>query len=107
MVAGCAIAYAEATGKGAAEVLYSGQSAIGPLLAGHAGYSVGALGLLVACKGPAYCASLSAFRGGPVFPAMFSGAAGARPSPTWRGCRSPPRSRRGSVPCASRCCGCR
>ncbi|CAM5650638.1 chloride channel protein [Streptomyces viridifaciens] len=76
VVAGCAIAYAEATGKGAAEVLYSGQSAIGPLLAGHAGYSVGALGLLVACKGLAYCTSLSAFRGGPVFPAMFLGAAG-------------------------------
>ncbi|MFD8703421.1 chloride channel protein [Kitasatospora sp. NPDC059648] len=76
VVAGCAIAYAEATGKGAAEVLYSGQGVMGPLLAGHAGYSAGALVLLVACKGLAYSASLSAFRGGPVFPAMFVGAAG-------------------------------
>ena len=28
------------------------------------------------CKGLAYCVSLSSFRGGPVFPAMFIGAAG-------------------------------
>jgi len=32
--------------------------------------------LLVACKGLAYCAALSSFRGGPVFPGMFIGAAG-------------------------------
>ncbi|MFH8387610.1 chloride channel protein [Kitasatospora sp. NPDC018058] len=75
-VAGSAIAYSEATGKDAVDVLYSGQSAMGPLLAGHAGYSAGALVLLVVCKSLAYCASLSAFRGGPVFPAMFVGATG-------------------------------
>lgn len=40
------------------------------------GYSVGALLLLIVCKALAYCASLSSFRGGPVFPAMFVGAAG-------------------------------
>ena len=32
--------------------------------------------LLVACKGIAYGLSLSCFRGGPVFPALFLGAAG-------------------------------
>ena len=32
--------------------------------------------LLVACKGIAYGLSLSSFRGGPVFPALFIGAAG-------------------------------
>ena len=32
--------------------------------------------LLVACKGLAYGLSLSCFRGGPVFPALFIGAAG-------------------------------
>jgi len=32
--------------------------------------------LLVACKGVAYAVSMSGFRGGPVFPAMFVGAAG-------------------------------
>lgn len=75
-VAGLAIAYTEGTGKGASEVLYSGQSALGPLLAHHADYTAGALTLLITCKALAYTASLSAFRGGPIFPAMFVGAAG-------------------------------
>ena len=38
------------------------------------GYSVGVLLLLLACKTLVYGLSLSAFRGGPVFPAMFIGA---------------------------------
>ncbi|MER6095844.1 chloride channel protein [Streptomyces sp. NPDC001728] len=76
LVAALAIAYAEGTGKSATDVLYSGQDALGPLLTDSADYSVGALTLLVACKALAYCASLSAFRGGPIFPAMFLGAAG-------------------------------
>jgi H+/Cl- antiporter ClcA len=75
-VAGLAIAFAEGTGKGSSEVLFSGQSALGPLLAHSATYSLGALVLLVACKGLAYGASLSSFRGGPIFPALFVGAAG-------------------------------
>jgi hypothetical protein len=57
-------------------VLFSGQDDLGPLLGGAAGWSVGALLLLIACKGLAYSLSLSSFRGGPVFPAMFIGAAG-------------------------------
>ena len=76
VVAGLAIAYAEATGKSATEVLYSGQTALDPLLTHGTTYSVGALLLLALCKGLAYCASLSSFRGGPIFPAMFLGAAG-------------------------------
>ncbi|WP_328792637.1 MULTISPECIES: chloride channel protein [unclassified Streptomyces] len=76
VIAGLAIAYAQGTGKAATEVMYSGQSALGPLLADSATYSVGTLTLLVACKGLAYSVSLSAFRGGPIFPAMFLGAAG-------------------------------
>ncbi|MFF4424727.1 chloride channel protein [Streptomyces sp. NPDC001549] len=75
-IAGLAIAYAEGSGKAATEVLYSGQSALGPLLANSADYTAGTLTLLVACKGLAYCVSLSSFRGGPIFPAMFLGAAG-------------------------------
>jgi H+/Cl- antiporter ClcA len=75
-VAGLAIAFAEGTGKGSSEVLFSGQTALGPLIAHSASYTVGALVLLVACKGLAYSASLSGFRGGPTFPAMFVGAAG-------------------------------
>ncbi|MET7451566.1 chloride channel protein [Streptomyces sp. NPDC005574] len=76
VVAGLAIGYAEGTGKAATDVLYSGQTALDPFLTHNAAYSVGALSLLVLCKGLAYCASLSGFRGGPIFPAMFVGAAG-------------------------------
>jgi H+/Cl- antiporter ClcA len=76
VIAGLAIAYAGATGKGSSDVLFSGQSDLGPLIAHSASYTVGALLLLLACKGLAYGASLSSFRGGPTFPAMFLGAAG-------------------------------
>jgi len=76
VVAGLAIGYAEGTGKEATDVLYSGQTALDPLLTHSAAYSVGALLLLVLCKSLAYCVSLSSFRGGPIFPAMFVGAAG-------------------------------
>ncbi|MFE3525373.1 chloride channel protein [Streptomyces sp. NPDC059161] len=76
VVAGLAIGYAQGTGKAATDVLYSGQTALDPLLTHSAAYSVGALSLLVLCKGLAYGASLSSFRGGPIFPAMFVGAAG-------------------------------
>jgi H+/Cl- antiporter ClcA len=75
-VAGLAIAYAAGTGKGSSDVLFSGQDALGPLITHSAGYTVGALLLLLACKGLAYGTSLSSFRGGPIFPAMFIGAAG-------------------------------
>ena len=75
-VAALAIGYAEGTGKDASDVLFSGQEALGPLVTSSADYSVGALLALVACKALAYGASMSAFRGGPVFPAMFIGAAG-------------------------------
>ncbi|MEU0133219.1 chloride channel protein [Streptomyces sp. NPDC006296] len=71
-----ALLYAQSTGRNASEVLYSGQDALGGLLAGSAGYTVGTLLLLLVCKALAYAASLSAFRGGPIFPSMFLGAAG-------------------------------
>jgi H+/Cl- antiporter ClcA len=75
-VAGLAIAFAAGSGKASSEVLFSGQSAIGPFITKSASYTVGALLLLIACKGLAYGASLSSFRGGPTFPGMFLGAAG-------------------------------
>ncbi len=75
-VAGLAIAFAAGTGKGSSEVLFSGQSALGPFISNSASYTVGALLLLLVCKGIAYGASLSSFRGGPTFPAMFLGAVG-------------------------------
>jgi H+/Cl- antiporter ClcA len=75
-IAGLAIIFAAATGKGSSEVLFSGQSDLGPLVTHSASYTVGALLLLIACKGLAYGVSLSSFRGGPTFPALFLGAAG-------------------------------
>jgi H+/Cl- antiporter ClcA len=75
-VAGLAIAFQAGTGKSSSEVLFSGQSALGPFISQAASYSVGALLLLLACKGLAYGASLSSFRGGPVFPSLFIGAVG-------------------------------
>ena len=75
-IAGLAIAFAAATGKGSQEVLFSGQSQLGPFIAHSASYTVGALLLLLACKGLAYGISLSSFRGGPTFPALFLGGVG-------------------------------
>ena len=75
-VAGLAILYGQATDKSSSEVLFSGQSALPGLVSNAATYSVGALLLLIACKSLAYALSLSSFRGGPVFPSMFIGAAG-------------------------------
>ena len=75
-VGALAVIYAQASGHDVTDVLFSGQDAMGPLISQGAGYSLGALLLLVACKGLAYGASLASFRGGPVFPAMFLGAAG-------------------------------
>jgi H+/Cl- antiporter ClcA len=74
-IAGLAIAFAAGTGKSSSEVLFSGQSALGPFVTSSASYTVAALLLLIACKGLAYGASMSGFRGGPVFPALFIGAA--------------------------------
>ena len=71
-----AILYAEVTGNSSNDVLFSGQSALPHLVQQSASYTVGALVLLMVCKGLAYGVSLSAFRGGPIFPAMFIGAAG-------------------------------
>jgi len=74
---GClAVLFAEATDRGSSQVLFSGQDALPGLIQTAGGWTLGALVLLVACKGAAYALSLSAFRGGPVFPGMFIGAAG-------------------------------
>jgi H+/Cl- antiporter ClcA len=75
-VGGLAIAFAEGTGRSSSDVLFSGQSALPTLVQQAAGWTAGALVLLLACKSLAYAISLSGFRGGPIFPAMFIGAAG-------------------------------
>ncbi len=77
-VAGLAVLFSQVTGKGSQYVLYSGQNEIGPFVAKHATFTLGALMLLLACKAVAYSVSLSSFRGGPTFPAIFiGGVAGA------------------------------
>jgi H+/Cl- antiporter ClcA len=75
-IAGLAIAYHSGSGHPSSNILFSGQNALGPLLVHSASYTVGALLLLVVCKGLAYSVALSAFRGGPTFPGMLVGAAG-------------------------------
>jgi H+/Cl- antiporter ClcA len=73
-VAGLAIAFSEAADKGVDQVLFSGQDALGPLVANPAAWSLSALALVVAFKGIAWSISLGGFRGGPTFPALFLGA---------------------------------
>jgi H+/Cl- antiporter ClcA len=75
-VSGLAIAFSQAADKSVSDVLFSGQDAIGPLVANPGEWSLSALALLIAFKGLAYGLSLGSFRGGPVFPALFLGAAG-------------------------------
>jgi H+/Cl- antiporter ClcA len=69
-----AAAYQLITDHSFTQVLFSGQDALPELVENAAGYSLGVLILLAVCKTLAYGLSLSAFRGGPVFPAMFIGA---------------------------------
>jgi len=76
LIGGLAIGFEEATDKSSSFVLFSGQTGLNPLLTQGVSWSVGTLLLLLLCKGLAYALSLSSFRGGPVFPAIFLGAAG-------------------------------
>jgi H+/Cl- antiporter ClcA len=71
-----AVIFGELTTHSSSEVLFSGQDALPNLIEGAAGWTVGALVLLMICKGVAYTLALSCFRGGPTFPGMFIGGAG-------------------------------
>ncbi len=75
IIAGLAIAFSEITGHPVSDVLFSGQDEVGGVVAHASAYSVGALLALLAFKGLAYAISLAGFRGGPIFPAIFLGAA--------------------------------
>lgn len=70
-----AIGFDLITDKGAEQVLFSGETALAPLVSDGATWSVGALIALILIKGLAYGLALGSFRGGPVFPALFLGAA--------------------------------
>jgi H+/Cl- antiporter ClcA len=72
----CAVLFAQFSDHDSSEVLFSGQDALPGLIEGAAGWTVGALILLMLFKGIAYALALSSFRGGPTFPGMFIGAAG-------------------------------
>jgi H+/Cl- antiporter ClcA len=74
-VSGLAIAFSQAADKPVDQVLFSGESAVGGLVAGAGTWSVWALVLLIFFKGLAWAISLAGFRGGPVFPALFLGTA--------------------------------
>jgi H+/Cl- antiporter ClcA len=69
-----AMAYQLISDNSFTQVLFSGQEDLPELVEHAASYSTGVLILLALCKLLAYGLSLSAFRGGPVFPAMFIGA---------------------------------
>jgi H+/Cl- antiporter ClcA len=71
-----AILFQQTTDHGVSQVLFSGQEALPGLVSGAAGWSVGALVMVVVCKGLAWGACLGTFRGGPTFPAIYLGAAG-------------------------------
>jgi H+/Cl- antiporter ClcA len=74
-IAGLAIAFSEAADQSVNAVLFSGETAL-PSLVGHPGaWSLSALALLIAFKGVAWAISLAGFRGGPVFPSLYLGAA--------------------------------
>jgi hypothetical protein len=75
-IGAAAVIFGELTTHNSSEVLFSGQNALPSLIEGAAGWTVGALVLLMICKGVAYSLALSCFRGGPTFPGMFIGAAG-------------------------------
>jgi H+/Cl- antiporter ClcA len=70
-----ATAYQLISGHSFTQVLFSGQDALPELVEHAADYSLGVMIMLIVCKALAYGLSLSAFRGGPVFPSMFLGAA--------------------------------
>ncbi len=70
-----ASAFGAVSGHPSTEVLFSGQYSMGPLVDSASTWSVAALLLLVVAKMGAYALSLSAFRGGPVFPSLFIGCA--------------------------------
>jgi hypothetical protein len=74
-VAGLAIAFEGATDHSVNDVLFSGEVALPGLVSNAGAWSVSALLLVTAFKGLAWAISLASFRGGPVFPALFLGAA--------------------------------
>jgi H+/Cl- antiporter ClcA len=76
VVALFALLFAETTTHGVNQVLFSGQEQLPGLVDNPGAWSLGALFMVMLCKGLAWSACLGSFRGGPTFPAIFLGAAG-------------------------------
>ena len=103
LIGGLAIGFAEATGHRVSDVLFSGQDQLGGLMADAEKYSVGALLLLIACKGLAYSLSLSSFRGARCsLRCSWARRPGSRPR-TFPGSSSSQPWRWGSARCARSC----
>ncbi|MFE2253013.1 chloride channel protein [Streptomyces lavendulae] len=71
----CAAAYALVTGRDPQDVASSGESALAALTADPQAWGTGALIAVLLCKAVGYALCLGSLRGGPVFPALFLGAA--------------------------------
>ena len=71
-----AVVFGELTDHPSSEVLFSGQDALPGLIEDAAGWTVGRSSCWWSARALAYSLALSSFRGGPVFPGMFIGAAG-------------------------------
>ncbi|MEU9109861.1 chloride channel protein [Streptomyces xanthophaeus] len=71
----CACVYALVTGRSPTDVASSGQQTLSRLAADPHAWGVGALIAVVLCLSVAYTLCLGSLRGGPVFPALFLGAA--------------------------------
>ncbi|MEV7541280.1 chloride channel protein [Streptomyces sp. NPDC089915] len=71
----CAAVYALVTGRSPEEVASSGQALMTSLVGNPHAWGVGVLVAVLLCKTAAYALCLGALRGGPIFPALFLGAA--------------------------------
>lgn len=74
-VAALAVVFSQATGESEYAVLFSGSRALAPVVQAAGTWSVATLALLLLLKAAAWSISMGAFRGGPVFPAVFVGTA--------------------------------
>ncbi|WP_435972432.1 chloride channel protein [Streptomyces sp. Qhu_M48] len=73
--AACAALYSLITGRSPVDVASSGQATLSTLASDAHSWGVGALLAVLLLKGAAYTLCLGSLRGGPVFPALFLGAA--------------------------------
>ncbi|MFJ3653787.1 chloride channel protein [Streptomyces nigra] len=71
----CGAVYTLVTDRNPADVASSGQATLAGLAQDPHAWGVGALIAVLLCKGAAYALCLGSLRGGPIFPALFLGAA--------------------------------